>query len=200
MNSEEQINSAVLYGSPDASLNICGTYGIGRGPVNAVYANTSAIDFFTTESVSQRVRESISNYIRSLQALNLRFANVMNQIEIAEAESHAVFEASVTAHTNEIMVIIKEMMLLKLGLEKTCNSINQQILYKNGQIQYTDEKKTLAELKLHRLYGSDNASAGWLSDSQDLTNIMNIENISLIATAFIFIAVYHIFKTAPVIK
>ena len=124
----------------------------------------------------------------------------MNQLEIAESESTDVFKASVTAHTNELMVIIKEMMLLKLGLEKTCNDINQKINYKNSEIAYTDQKKTLAELKLYRLYGSDNASTGWLSDTQNLTNIMNIENISLVAVALIFISVYHIFKKAPVLS
>ena len=42
--------------------------------------------------------------------------------------------------------------------------------------------------------------AGWLSDSQNLTNIMNIENISLVAIAFIFISAYHIFKKDPVVN
>ena len=203
---EAQINSAVLYGSPDASRNMCGmndgigdsTGGIGKDLMNAVYVNTSAIDFFTDVSIKQRIRERANIYISSLQALNIRFANVINQIDIASEKSEEIYEASVKAHTNEIIVILKEMLLLKLGIENTCEEINQKIDYVNTEIRSIDNKKILAELKLHRLYGSDNAAAGWLFDSQKLTTIMTIENISLIAVAIIYIILYHSFKkTSP---
>ena len=195
----DAINSAVLYGSPDATLNMCGSDGIGKNLVNAVYANKSAIDFFSDQSIGQNIRESAQTYILSLNALNVRFENVMNQIDTAFLNTKPdVYEEAVKSHMNESMVIIKEMMVLKLGLEKTCEDINKNIQYVNKKIKYADDKKTLAELKLDRLYGSDNAASGWLADSKDLTTIMNIENIALVAIAIMYIIFYHSFKKTPV--
>jgi hypothetical protein len=191
----DAINSAVLYGSPDNSLNMCATDGIGKNLVNAVYANKSAINFFSDQSIGQNIHESTQTYILAINALTVRFENVMNQIDTAFLNTNPdVYEAAVKSHMNESMIIIKEMMVLKLGLEKTCEGINQNIEYVNSKIKYTDDKKTLAELKLDRLYGSDNAASGWLADSKDLTIIMNIENISLVAIAILYIIFYYSFN------
>ena len=155
--------------------------------------NNQALSFFNDLTNPQS--DSLNLYQDLLISLNSRFDTAIEKIEKEALKNinpygiNDIKEILSSSGLLDLLILINEYSELKEELEAKSKLINNDITSINDQIQKIENTKILAELKLYRLYGTDNAAIGLLSDTKYISNIVIVENVILIIIAIIFIII-----------
>jgi hypothetical protein len=207
----QQFMRAIQYGAYDGSGTDITNYPICNGDEQigsldgpeistSVFVNDQAISFFddaTIKKIEGNIAQEVSAYQLQLNALNSRFNQIVNDISNAltnliPSTSSTIPEQDSTiidSNFNELSLVIKQFQTLQLNLRLTCNKYNNDIIALNQGIHGLDYKNYLAQNKITRLYGTDNAAIGLLGDDKALSSIKITENIMFIVSIIIFASV-----------
>ena len=199
---EEQLTQAIQAGPYDGSGNDYTKYPICKnkigsldGPSTSVFVNERAISFFDDQQIGTNIGQKIIYYQAKLNGLNSRFNKLINDISnmlidlglIANPPGLLDHDKIILKSSfNELSLIMKQYLTIQLGLELTCNSINEDIINLNKRIHILDEDNFVAQNRMTGLYGTDNAAMGLASDNNSISNIKITENIMFIVSVVIF--------------